>query len=122
MLKLLVLLIPCSWPYEQKPVCTSDLHRFDWLSKEFVKSQRDFARKHLTWVEGQGPLAWEWAAEARRCFEAWDALDDLKRGYEPMTKLAELRCLIGYELYYSGRMPECVPLRWFSEGGISPIP
>lgn len=97
------------------PVTAADLEKFP--SREVAWAGYEFAVEHVRWVEGRSPCwerldAWEWRTEARQCHMAWDLLAD-SWGRIPqamsLSHLERLRCLLGPEAYYAGRMPPCCP-------------
>ena len=104
------------------PVSLADADRFP--SGAECQAAEDFARLHLRWLEvqaawsqsGEEDAYWrECVAEARWCFDCWDAVGAGAANERPdaayrLQWLARLRELIGDEDYFAGRLPPPVPV------------
>lgn len=84
------------------------------------ESNRDWAIEHCRHINylrcvTDAP-AWlrDWETDAVRRKEAWEYLYNAKR-WSTWYSLDRLRCAIGVEAYYTGRMPCPVPVEWFPE-------
>ncbi|SRR6266566_930578 len=113
-----------------------DLERFQ--CKEVAWDYYYFAERHKVWLQGRMDFSdtrafmSRWQNDAEECRRAWDALADAwgpinARGYmDPdsmingeewrMTRLRDLRKLLGNDAYYKGLMPPPVPLWYFTDG------
>jgi hypothetical protein len=102
------------------PAVQSDSDRFRITAVE-AKRNYEFALEHYNWCQQNVPNTL-WERQAQYCYQAWDALDNVKRfcfevHEERMipVNLERLRDLLGQDAWAIGRMPPPAPYWYFQE-------